>query len=179
MKTTIFLIIILTVFACSSESSDPQPIQPLVGELPAAIDSAFSKEVYIEGQTTATTKFDVGLLVEWHKYYVARFYREAKEYGWGDLQRNNLIVGTRWSQTPEPCRAYKTEDGQIIILLSNHLSQDVAFIPFYRELAHMLLNKPYSTNPDEIMAPNFNKSFTARNFDEKMARPYLDKLFKK
>lgn len=176
----LFIITILFAVACSSEESDPQPVEPTKPKQLVAtpVDSAFTVEVPIKEDTTGPTRFDVGLFVDWHMYYVARFYREAKQYGWGELQRNNLIVATHITDTPQPCRSYVNSSNQLIIQINSHLTMDQAFIPFYRLLAHHLLGKPY-TETDDIMNPEFSKYFTARNFDEKVARPYLDRLFKK
>lgn len=120
-------------------------------------------------------------------HLVDRFYQEAEGYGW-TLPKNNLIV-LQWAITDIQENGYPEwyegdgtsismqDQTQWYVKLNEILRSEKQFIPLFRELGHVLLGKPYSDNPDEMMCYNFQWFFTEREYDEAIARPYLDKLF--
>lgn len=89
---------------------------------------------------------------------VDEFYTQALTHGYGELPKDNLIV-KEYDRTSQPnsntSYAYK-KNGQNYIEIWKVETVNCRESIVFRELAHLYLSKPYSSDADEIMSPAFN-----------------------
>ena len=114
---------------------------------------------------------------EEYRDIVNQFFSDAVAYGWTPTGGNLLIEPWTYEEAPPASRSsfsYYTWS-QFIIKLKDTIDPEFCFTPIYRELARQQLDKPYSTNPNHIMNPDFDWNRLTLHSEDKKA--YLDVLF--
>jgi hypothetical protein len=114
---------------------------------------------------------------EEYRDIVNQFFADAVAYGWEPVGGNLLISPWTYDEAPPASRSsysYHTWS-QFIIKLKDTIDPEFCFTPIYRELAREQLGKPYSTNPNHIMNPDFDWNRLTLNSEDR--QEYLDVLF--
>jgi hypothetical protein len=108
---------------------------------------------------------------------VNQFFEDAIDYGWSPVGGNLLIAPWTQDEAPPVSRSSFSYHiwSQDIIKLKETIDPEFCFTPLYRELARLQLGKPYSTNPNDIMNPDFDWNRLTLHSEDR--QEYLDVLF--
>lgn len=189
MKTLITLLCVILLLSCTDEQVEPVKLAEVKEEIKKPViakDTVIVKEeekkdsVIIEEEEVDTCAICQFWIDPAYEYLVRRFYDDAAQYGWTDLQKSNLIMRQEWEPMNTLSASERYENGQWLAKINAMLRHDRMLAPVYRELAHILLGKAYAdSTADEVMNPYFTKAFTGGQENELIERPYLNKLFEK
>lgn len=114
---------------------------------------------------------------EEYREIVNQFFVDAVAYGYSPVGGNLLIEPWRQDEFPPASRSSFSYQvwSQFILKLKDTIEPKYCFTPIYRELMHWQFEKPYSTDPNSIMNPDFDwERLTLESEDKEV---YLDELF--
>lgn len=110
---------------------------------------------------------------------VAEFYNLAIKYG--RYAPGGDVIIEQWIAAEAPPASRSSYSfyyyDQFILKIKESLTPEEAYTSILREMAHWQLGKPYSTNPNEIMSPDFDWRRLKLSSTDAQKKPFLDKLF--